>query len=94
MIPSRFYTHYISKSGRLAVATGLENVNPHPISKKGSTKELANHQIKSHSSPILVRACLKSCMLAFSTICTKNFQMSKMGLEKEEELEIELPTFP
>ena len=24
---------------------------------------------------------------------TKNFQMSKLGLEKEEELEIELPTF-
>ena len=24
---------------------------------------------------------------------TKNFQMSKMGLEKEEELEINLPTF-
>ena len=24
---------------------------------------------------------------------TKNFQMSKVGLEKEEELEIKLPTF-
>ena len=24
---------------------------------------------------------------------TKNFQMSKLGLEKEEELEIQLPTF-
>ena len=24
----------------------------------------------------------------------KNFQMSKLGLEKEEELEIKLPTFP
>ena len=24
---------------------------------------------------------------------TKNFQMSKMGFEKEEELEIKLPTF-
>ena len=24
---------------------------------------------------------------------TKNFQMSKLGLEKEEELEIKLPTF-
>ena len=34
----------------------------------------------------------------YSTVCfsimqTKNFQMSKLGLEKEEELEIKLPTF-
>jgi len=32
-------------------------------------------------------------MLGFSIIGTKNFQMSKMGFEKEEELEIKLPTF-
>ena len=32
-------------------------------------------------------------MLGFSIIRTKNFQMSKLGLEKEEELDIKLPTF-
>ena len=32
-------------------------------------------------------------MLGFSIIQTKNFQMSKLDLEKEEELEIKLPTF-
>ena len=32
-------------------------------------------------------------MLGFSIMGTKNFQMSKMGFEKEEELEIKLPTF-
>ena len=64
-----------------------------PIPKKGRTKEFANHQTKSHSFSILVRACLKCCMLGFSITCTKNFQMSKLGLEKEEELEIKLPTF-
>ena len=46
-----------------------------------------------HSSPVLVRSCLKSCMLGFSIMQTKNFQMSKLGLEKIEEPEIKLPTF-
>ena len=41
----------------------------------------------------VVRSCLKSCMLGFSITWTKNFQMSKLGLEKEEEPEIKLPTF-
>ena len=46
-----------------------------------------------HSSPMLVRSCLKSCLLGFSIMRTKNFQMSTLGLEKEEELEIKLPAF-
>ena len=45
-----------------------------------------------HAPPMLVRSCLKFCRLGFSTMPTKNFQMSKMGLEKEEKLEINLPT--
>ena len=32
-------------------------------------------------------------MLGFNIMQTKNFQMSKLGLEKEEELESKLPTF-
>ena len=63
-----------------------------PISKRASTKECANHQtiaLISHVSKVM----LKSCMLGFSIIQTKNFQMSKLDLEKEEELEIKLPTF-
>ena len=43
--------------------------------------------------PMLVRSCLKSCMLGFSIMGTKNFQMSKLGLEKAEEQEVKLPTF-
>ena len=46
-----------------------------------------------HSSPMIVRSCLKSCMVGFSIMQTKNFQMSKLGLEKGKELEIKLPTF-
>ena len=46
-----------------------------------------------HSSPMIIRSCLKSCMLGFSIMRIKNFQMSKLGLEMEEELEIRLPPF-
>ena len=42
---------------------------------------------------MLVRLCLKSCLLGFTIMGTKNFQMSKLGLEKEEEPEIKFPTF-
>ena len=45
-----------------------------------------------YSSPMLIRSCLKSCMLGFSIMQIKNFQMSKLVLEKEEELESKLPT--
>ena len=45
-----------------------------------------------HSSPMLVRSCLKSRMLGFSIMWTKNFQMFKIGLEKVEEPEIKLWT--
>ena len=46
-----------------------------------------------HSSPMLTWSRLKSFMSGFSIMRTKNFQMSKLGLEKKEELEIKLPTF-
>ena len=62
-----------------------------PVPKKGSTKECAEHQIIaliSHASKVM----LKSCKLGFSVLRTKNFQMSKLGLEKAEEPEIKLPT--
>ena len=42
---------------------------------------------------MLERSFLKSCMLGFSIMRTKNFQMSKLDLEKEEEPEMKLPTF-
>ena len=35
-----------------------------------------------HSPPMLVRSCLKSCMLGFSIMPTKNFQMSQAGFRK------------
>ena len=49
--------------------------------------------VQLHSSLMLVRSCLKSCTIGFSIMRTKNFQISKLGLEKAEEPEIKLPTF-
>ena len=64
-----------------------------PISTKGSTKECSNHQtiaLISHASKVMLKILLK---LGLSAVQTNNFQMSKLGLEKEEEPEIKLPTF-
>ena len=42
---------------------------------------------------MLERSCLKSNRLGFSIIWTKNFQMSKLGLEKAEEPNIKFLAF-
>ena len=89
----RFCIPYVSKSGRPSSGhrTG-KGQSSYQFSKQVVPKNvLTIGQL--HSSPMLVRSCLKSCMLGFSIMWTKNFQMSKLGLEKEEELEIKLPTF-
>ena len=46
-----------------------------------------------HSSPMLIRLRSKSSKPGFSITWTKDFQMFKLGLEKEGEPEIKLPTF-
>ena len=46
-----------------------------------------------HSSPMLVRSCLKSYMLGFSITGTKNFQTVQAGFTNAEETKIKLPTF-
>ena len=64
-----------------------------PFPKRGSTKECANHRtiaLISHASKVMLKILLK---LGLSAVQTNNFQMSKLGLEKEEEPEIKLPTF-
>ena len=64
-----------------------------PITKKGNTKECANHQtiaLISYASKVMLKILH---MLDFSIMRTKNFQMSKLGLEKEEEPKVKLPTF-
>ena len=74
------------------MATGLEKSVLTPIPKKGRTKECANGQtivLISHASKVM----LKILHSSFSIMQTKNFQMSKLGLEKEDKLEIKLSTF-
>ena len=58
-----------------------------PIPKKDSTKECANHQtiaLISHASKVM----LKILHARIQIMWTKNFQISKLDLEKEEEPEI------
>ena len=42
---------------------------------------------------ILARLCSKAFKLGYSSMCTKNFQMYKLGLERAELPKINLPTF-
>ena len=63
-----------------------------PIPKKDSTKECANHQtiaLISHASKVM----LKILHARIQIMWTKNFQISNLDLEKEEEPEIKLATF-
>ena len=88
-----FCIHYVSKVGRTS--------NDHSARKGQSSSHFPSRVVAKnvltvgqlYSSPVLVRLCLKCCMLGFSIMQTKKFQMSKLDLEKEEELEIKLPTF-
>ena len=85
MMPSRFYIHYISKSGRSS--------SGHRTGKGQSSSQFPRRVIPKivlttgqlHSSPMLVSSCLKSYMLGFRIMQMKNFQMSKLGLDKDEE---------
>ena len=89
-MPLRFCIHYVSKSGRPS--------SGHRTGKGQSLSQFPRRVVPKniliirqlHSSHTLVRSSLKSCMLGFSIIQIKKFQMSKIGLEKEEDLEIEL----
>ena len=63
-----------------------------PIPKKGSAKNCSNYQtiaLISHTSKII----LKILQVRLQQNVTENIQMYKLGLEKAEEPEIELPTF-
>ena len=89
-MPSRCCIHYVSKYGR--PSSGHRTGKCQSSSQSPRRAVLKNVQTtrQLHSSPMLVRSCLKSCILSFSIMLTKDFQL---GLEKEEEPEIKLPTF-
>ena len=63
-----------------------------PVLKKGNAKECSNYcaiALIAHASKIMP----KSFKLGFSSMCTKNFQMYKLDLEKAEEPEVKLPIY-
>ena len=105
-MPSKCCTEYVSKSGRPSSGHRTEKGQSSPqFPRRDGTKACLVLNIFStkvlkniltiqhfHSSPILVRSCLKSCLLGFSIMRTKNFQMLKLDLEKPEEPEIKWPT--
>ena len=76
---------YVSKFGR--TSSGLRAGKYQSPSKfpRGVVLKIVPTMGQFHSTPVLIRSCLKSCMLGFSITWTKNFQMSKLGLEKAEE---------
>ena len=94
MILWKFCTQYASKFGKLS--------SGHRTGKGQSSSQFSRSVVlknvltigQLHSSLMLVRSCSKSTRLSdFTVMWTKNFQMSKLGLEKAEEPEIKLPTF-
>ena len=65
---------------------------PIPIPKKASTQECANHwtiTLTSHASKVM----FKILHARLQHYANQELQMYKLGLEKEEELEIKLPAF-
>ena len=61
-------------------------------SQKGAVPNNIQTTIKLHSFHTLVKLFSKSFKLGFSSTYIENFHIYKLGLEKAEELEIELPT--
>ena len=86
-------TQYVNKSGRPS--------RGHRTGKGQSSSQFPRSLVlknlltigQLHSTPMLVRSCLKSCTLGFRIMQTKNFQMSKLVLDKVEEPETKLPAF-
>ena len=90
MMPSRCCIQYISKFGR--PNSGHRIGKPIPILKKGNAKECVNHwtiTFISHASKVM----LKISHTRPKHYVNQEFYMAKLGLEKEEEQEIKLPTF-
>ena len=66
-----------------------------PVPKKGNAKECSNYltiALILHTSKVMLKI-LQAKLQFNSSMCTVNFQMFKLVLEKAEEPEIKLSTF-
>ena len=81
-MPSRYCIQYVSKSARPSSGhrTGKCQFSSQFPRRVLLINVLAIGQL--HSFPMIGRSCLKSCMLGFNVMQTKNFQVSKAGLRK------------
>ena len=91
---SKCCTQYVSRSGR--PSSGQRARKGQSLFQVLRRAVLKNVQTTGqlHSSPMLVRSCLKYCMLGFSITWARKFQKSKLGLEKTAEPKNKSPTLP
>ena len=81
-MPSRFYIHYVSKSGRPS--------SGHRTGKGQSSSQFPRRVVPKnvltigqlHSSPMIVRSCLKSCILGFSKMWHQELPDVQAGFRK------------
>ena len=85
-------TQYANKFGKLSSGhrTGKGQFSFQSLRKAMSKNAQTTTQL--HLSHMLVKWCLKFSKPGFSNTWTRNFQMTKLVLEKAEEPEIKLPT--
>ena len=85
---SKRYIQYVNKFGKLSSGHRTGKGQFLFQSQRKVMSKNVQAAIQQHSFHMLARLCLKSFKLGFSGMCTKNFQMFKLDLEKAGEREI------
>ena len=86
-------TQYVRKFEKLSIGHRIGTGQSSFQSQRRAMPKNVQTTIQLHSLHMLGRLCSKPFKLGFNRRWTKNFQMYKLGLEKEEQLEIKLSTF-
>ena len=84
-------TQYVSKFGKLSSGHRTEKVQFLFQFQRRAVQKNVRTTSQLHLFHVLVRLCSKSFKLGLSSMCTKNFQMYRLVLEKAEEPDIKLP---
>ena len=86
-------TQYASKFGKRSSGPRTGNGQFYSSLKERTMPKNVQTAVQLCSFHMLARLCSKAFKLGYSSLCTKNFQMYKLGLEKAELPKINLPTF-